>query len=241
MAETDEEQIEAIKRWWDENGTSLIVGAVLAVGGVFGYQAWDNHVRETGEAASKIYNDMLEALVLDSPFDTLDEERVSTGRFLAGQLKEDYADSAYADYAALYLASIAVQQEDLPAAEAELQGAIDGGVDESLAPIFHIRLARVQMVLGKHDEALQTLLAVEEPGEHTPSYEEARGDIYYAMDNPASARESYQAALDALENPASRPILRMKLDDLVDPEVVVPVDPAEPLASTESDPTETED
>ncbi|MEX2327847.1 MAG: tetratricopeptide repeat protein, partial [Pseudomonadales bacterium] len=46
MAETDEEQIEAIKKWWDENGKSILIGIVLALGGVFGYQAWDNHVRE---------------------------------------------------------------------------------------------------------------------------------------------------------------------------------------------------
>ena len=38
MAElrTEEEQLEAIKRWWKENGTSLLAGAVLAAAGVFG-------------------------------------------------------------------------------------------------------------------------------------------------------------------------------------------------------------
>ncbi|MEX1237520.1 MAG: tetratricopeptide repeat protein, partial [Pseudomonadales bacterium] len=88
MAETDEEQIEAIKKWWDENGKSILIGIVLALGGVFGYQAWDNHVRETGEAASALYEDMLAAMAMDDPFGTLDEERLATARFIAGQLKE---------------------------------------------------------------------------------------------------------------------------------------------------------
>jgi len=33
---TEEEQIEAFKRWWNENGRSVVVGIVLAVVGYFG-------------------------------------------------------------------------------------------------------------------------------------------------------------------------------------------------------------
>ena len=42
MAElrTEEEQLEAIKRWWKENGTSLIAGVAIAAAGVFGWNAW---------------------------------------------------------------------------------------------------------------------------------------------------------------------------------------------------------
>ena len=29
--ETEEQQVEAIKRWWKENGTAVIIGIVLAV------------------------------------------------------------------------------------------------------------------------------------------------------------------------------------------------------------------
>ena len=40
----DDEQVEALKRWWDENGRSTIVAVILAVGGTLGwqqYQDWD--------------------------------------------------------------------------------------------------------------------------------------------------------------------------------------------------------
>ena len=45
MAElrTEEEQIEAIKRWWKKNGSSLLLGIALALAIVFGWQAWQNH------------------------------------------------------------------------------------------------------------------------------------------------------------------------------------------------------
>lgn len=233
MAESDEEQLEAIKRWWDENGTSVIVTFVLAVGGVLGYQAWQNHVQTTGEAAAALYDDMVDAVAVQGPFQTLGEEAEQTGKFLANQLKDEHASSSYATLASMFLAKLAVEDGDLEAAEAELQWAMDQGVEEPLKPIVAMRLARVQNGLGNAQQALQTLVSVE-PGEHAPSFYEVRGDIYLALGDDEQARTSYQDALDALDNPASRPMLQMKLDDLEAPEIAVPLDDEEPLATAET-------
>ncbi len=232
MAESDEEQIEAIKRWWDENGTSILVGVVLVVGGVLGFQGWQNHVRDTGEAAAAIYANLLEATRLDSPFDEHDEESLQTAQFLASQLKNEYSGSSYAHFAALLMAKQAVEAGDLDAAGAELAWAMDDGVDESLRPVVVMRLARVQNAQGRQQDALKTLLSVE-PGEHEPSWREVRGDIYLAMGDRELARESYEQALAALENPQSRPILQIKLNDLEVPQVTAPAD--EPAASAEAE------
>jgi len=42
MAElrTDEEQVEAIKQWWKNNGSSLLIGIGAALAIAFGWQAW---------------------------------------------------------------------------------------------------------------------------------------------------------------------------------------------------------
>ena len=37
---SEEEQIEAFKRWWAENGLQMIAAVVLIVGGYFGWQFW---------------------------------------------------------------------------------------------------------------------------------------------------------------------------------------------------------
>lgn len=214
MAETDEEQIEAIKKWWDENGKSILIGIVLALGGVFGYQAWDNHVRERGEAASALYEDMLNAVTLDDPFAILDEERAQTARFIGGQLKEEYTDSVYANFAAMLLAKLAVNERDYDTADEELSWALDNGVDDTLSLIVKIRLARVKLEKGEHEDALRVLTNVK-PGEHRASFEEVKGDIYLAMGNEEQARESYQLAVNALAEGETRPLLQMKLDDLV--------------------------
>lgn len=240
MADSDEEQIEAIKRWWSENGTSLIVTAVLAVGGVLGYQAWENHVQTTGEAAAKIYGDLLDAVVVEGPFETPDPEALQTGGFLGKQLKDEYGGSSYAHLASMFLARLAVDRGELEVAASELRWSLDNGVDESLKPIVAMRLARVQNGLGEHEQALQTLVSVE-PGEHLPSWAEIRGDIYLAMGDEQQARESYQEGINALANPGARPMLQMKLDDLEAPSLTVPLDGDDPLASVDAETDEAED
>ena len=60
-ANTEDEQFEILKDWWDRYGKSILVAILLAVGGVLGYQSWQKNVQETGEAASLIYQDLVEA------------------------------------------------------------------------------------------------------------------------------------------------------------------------------------
>ena len=58
MAETDEEQIEAIKTWWTENGKSLLFTLVLALGSISLYRVWQGQVFEDAEKASALYESM---------------------------------------------------------------------------------------------------------------------------------------------------------------------------------------
>lgn len=225
MADTDEEQFEAIKKWWDENGKSLMIGVVVALAAVVGWQAWQANMKEKGEAASAIYEDMLEAIMLDSPFETLEPEEKSTGRFLANRLKDEHAGSTYAHFAALFMAKLAMDEGDLGAAEQELTWALDNGLDNSLVPMAKIRLARVKLEQDK-PEAAKAVLEQVKTGSWRASLEEVRGDVHYAMGEFDLARESYQLALNALEDGQQRPFLQMKLDDLVPPKTIIPVDEA---------------
>ena len=40
---TEEEQVEALRRWWDENGRSTIAAIVIALSVGFGWQAWKSN------------------------------------------------------------------------------------------------------------------------------------------------------------------------------------------------------
>ena len=69
---------------------------------------------------------------------------------LAEQLKADYSGSTYAQFAALHLARVAVAQNDLAEAQAQLRwvlGKADKGSDT--AQIAQLRLARVLAASGE--------------------------------------------------------------------------------------------
>ena len=59
---TEEEQVEALGRWWKENGRSMVVAVVVALGGVFGWQAWQANELRQQEQASDLYQVLLQAI-----------------------------------------------------------------------------------------------------------------------------------------------------------------------------------
>lgn len=213
---TEEEQVEALKRWWQENGKSIIVGLVLALVAVYGYRAWNDHQQTQGEAASNLYLDLMDAVAVNE--ETPNEANAATVTHLIGQLKSEYENSTYAVYAALMAAKQAVVKKDMVAAEQELQWAMDN--TDANSPIFliaRLRLARVIAAQGGEDNAQRAieLLDSADPGAYLASFEEAKGDIYLTIGRRDEARQAYKKALDSAQGgEAQRPLLSIKIDDL---------------------------
>ena len=59
---TEEEQVEALRRWWEENGRSTIVAIVVALAAGFGWQAWKGYNQDNIEGASNIYQSLLQSI-----------------------------------------------------------------------------------------------------------------------------------------------------------------------------------
>lgn len=188
---TEEEQVEALRRWWSENGRSTIVAIILALGLGFGYQGWKKHGESQAEGASDLYQRMLQAF--NAP--ALSPEQLQIAVQLAEQLKADYDSSTYAQFAALQLARVDVGGNDLAAAQAELRwvlGKADKGSD--VARIAQQRLARVLAASGEPEQAL-TILEQGGEGPYRASYAVARGDVLLSVGRNEEASEAYAAAL----------------------------------------------
>ena len=209
---TEEEQIEALKKWLEENGMSMVMTIVIVLGGIFGYRAWENSVQQAGEAASAIYEDLSRA-VINAPAGGLSDNLRQTGITLGKQLKEEHGDSAYAIFGAFHLAKVHADSGDYGAAEQELRWVIDNGAPASLEVVARVRLARALAEQEKLNEALVILDSKIEKGAHLISWEETRGDILYQKGDMDGAREAYQIAVNTLGDD-TRPYLQMKLDDL---------------------------
>ncbi|XKE45999.1 tetratricopeptide repeat protein [Halomonas organivorans] len=212
MAEmrTEEEQLEALKRWWKENGTSLIAGAAIAAAGVFGWKAWQDYQAGQAEAASQRYQQLLTL----SGQDALDEAARRQAETLVTPLTEDHGGSLYADLALLLDARLAVQAGDTAAARAALERLIGDGERPYLQGLARLRLARLQLA-GEDAEAALATLAGEMPAPLAAQRADIRGDAHLALGDPEAARAAWQEAL-RLSEASDQPLygVQLKLDDL---------------------------
>ena len=59
---TEEEQLEALRRWWNENGRSTLTAVLFAVAAGFGWQAWKANEVQQHEQASDVYQTLVQAM-----------------------------------------------------------------------------------------------------------------------------------------------------------------------------------
>lgn len=207
---TEEEQVEALKKWWRENGSSTLLAIALGLALVFGWQAWRDNSVAKQEAASAVYQNLLAAVQGNNG--EMSTEQTATAKHLIGTLREDYAGSAYASYAALFEARFAVAEKDYAAAEQALRAVIDANATEELVQIATLRLARVLAADGRSDDALALLSA--NPTGFGAAFAEARGDIHLLAGNQDLAREAYEQAQAEGGDGMRNPLLAMKLAEL---------------------------
>ena len=44
LYDSEEQQVEAIKDWWKENGKAVVLGVVVGLGGLFGWRYYQDSV-----------------------------------------------------------------------------------------------------------------------------------------------------------------------------------------------------
>ncbi len=210
---TEDEQVEAIRRWWDENGRSTLFAIVVALSAGFGWQAWKGHEAQQAEIASGLYQSMLQNMEGENR--SVAQLKIATD--LASQLKTEFPSSSYAQFAALHLAGLAVSQDQLPVAETHLRWVLskaDKGGD--VAQVTELRLARVLAASGKADQA-QEILQSSGTHSYSASYAVARGDVLLQLGRNEEARDAYSDA-QALMGPEASQLnlatLEQKLQSL---------------------------
>lgn len=207
---TEEEQVEALKKWWDENGRSTMAAVALALAAGFGWQFWQEHRTEQAERASVVYEEMLTAV--REAAQAGDSAKLKT---LAERVKADYPSSYYAQFASMHLARIAVVEDRLDDAEQELHWVLTRNPETEVRLLAELRLARVKTAQGQPRKALDILSAAE-PGAYEPAYAEAEGDAWLALGESENATAAYERALAAAAagNAGASESLRLKLGAL---------------------------
>lgn len=208
--ETEEQQVEALKQWWKDNGRSVIVGVVLGVAVIGGWQGYGRYAESKALEASDRFSEVIDALDSDSAEASPVE--------ITAALQDEQSDSLYATLASMATARALVQDGDLDGAAAQLQWAVDNSPQADVKDLAVIRLARVLGATGKIDEAL-ALLPVNPAEAYTGLVEEVRGDLLVAKGDANAARAAYQKALDSGRLTGGIGAITIKLEDLAEPGV----------------------
>ncbi len=181
----EDESTEKIKRWWKTNGTAVIIGILLGVGSMVGYQLWGLYQARQHEAASDIYQAMLRQL---------GDGQMSGVRQSADSLVSKYVSTTYADAASLMLAKLEVEGGSPELADSHLERVIEDSNDSVMGHIARLRLASLALDRGDLDRADQ-FSSVEETEGFESQYLEIQGDVLMARGDIPRARDIYQEAL----------------------------------------------
>ena len=201
---TDDEKLAEVKKWWGENGGSIITGVVLGLAVLFGGKAWFAYQERNAETASNIYTTLMTALEGG-------DEQVVNER--AAMLISDYSGTPYAALAALALARMNIEAGELEAAQSRLQWVMDNSDSDIMRETARLRMARVMVAMGNLDAATSLLDQATTGTPFDPLYTEIRGDIDVARGDRAAANKAYQAALDATAGDSpGRHLLQLKYD-----------------------------
>lgn len=213
----EQEQIDQIKTWWQENGRLVVISVLVFAAVIFGGQFFKKSKEAKSVAASAEYQVMLLKMQQNSAIDAMQ---------IGEKIVLDYHNTPYALQAALLLAKIYIdgaqkpdkkpedKKASLDKAATHLRRVVEQAAQSPLQHLARVRLARLLTEMDQYDQALSLLNGVE-PGKMKEVYEEIKGDIYYAQGKVNEARDAYRRSLEGMETGSDRStLLQMKLNHL---------------------------
>lgn len=202
---TEEEQLEAIKKWWNKYSNVITVILSLVLLTVAGFKYWNWHQSKISMQASNAYEHLMVA------FSNQDNKGV---RSYANQLMNEYSDTVYADAARLALAKLFVTREKYEKARENLDYVAKNSKMTALKQVARIRIARLFAAEKAYDKALAELTTIDDMA-YMPVVNELKGDIYAATGKYQQAIVSYKEAITEVRtNGMGNLFLEMKTNEL---------------------------
>jgi len=199
-----DEQIDLLSLWW--NKFKYLLGVLLVASVIFiVYRDYSISSLNTKQLESaRLYDNFLSS--------TLDDKKNK-----AKEIIELYSDTLYADFAALHLAKVGVDEDNLKYAEQNLNWVISrsssswGTKFNPMQSIAKLRLARIYLEQGNPAGVLDLL---EEEQILTASLHEVKGDAEKLLSQISKAKLSYLQALELSNSQPIRSLISMKISDL---------------------------
>ena len=199
---TENEQVDAVRRFFAENGKALAIGVVLGIAALGGWRYWQSHESSAMADSSVAFQQANQAVTDKKAQGVEDLEKFAQSN-----------KNNYGVFASLQLADHFVEAKDFANAEKQLVAAQSQAKEENLLSLVSLRLARVQLQQKKFDDALKTLDGVKGEG-WIALQQDVRGDVLLAKGDAKGAREAFSKGLDSKPSQTLQNVLRMKLNNL---------------------------
>jgi predicted negative regulator of RcsB-dependent stress response len=201
----EQEQVDALKAFWQQYGNLItwgLVAALLVYAGITGWQWWQ---REQSSHAGAMFDEFDRALTAGD----LDK----TARVFA-DLKERYPRTAYAQEAGMLAAKLQFDKGKADDARASLTWVIEHAVDNDYKSLGRLRQAALLLDAKQYDEALKLLDGVP-AGPYAALAADRRGDVLMAQGKKDDARAAYQQAFTSMDDKVEyRRLIEAKLTAL---------------------------
>jgi len=201
---TDKEQIDMLKRFWNEYGKSLLVAVIIGLGLGYGWHYWKTYRTNKVSEASVVYQSLLQ-VSLQSPSDA---QNIAT---ISNNLMVQYKSTPYASMGALFWGKSLVTQNKLSNALQKFNWVLANSNNKPIKQIARLRAARILINENKTKQAIQLLQKVDDKG-YQAYVDSVIGDAYTAQNKRSLAAQYYQkAAREMAKANIPDPILVMKL------------------------------
>ncbi|MDD5299997.1 MAG: tetratricopeptide repeat protein [Gallionella sp.] len=201
----EQEQIDALKAWWKDNGTRLL-GVLLAVTiAMGGWRGWQYYQHKQSNEAATLYAGFTKQL------ESNDAKRINDA---AAAVMDKFSSTPYASRAALLAAQVNEQGKDVARAKTQLQWVIDHAGEAGLKEVARLRLAAVLLDEKNYAGALK-LLEARHPASFDGLYADLKGDVLGAQGKAEEARSAYKLAYEKTDvKSAYRNLIQLKMDAL---------------------------
>ncbi|MFD1801870.1 YfgM family protein [Mixta tenebrionis] len=198
----ENEQVDALRRFFANNGKALAIGIVLGIGALGGWRYWNTHQDSSAREVSASYQQLTSAL---------DGSKPQTLEAVAKFASEN--SNTYGALAALDLAKQYADKNELAKAATQLQNGVKNTQDANLLAVLNLRLARIQLQQKQADDALKTLDGVKGEG-WTAIVADIRGEALLSKGDKQGARDAWSKGIASEASPALKEMMQMKMNNL---------------------------
>lgn len=198
----ENDQVDAIKRFFVDNGVALIVGLVIGVGAILGWNYWQSHKTNVLQESAQKFES------ISAQLHTGSAQGIEAAQKFAAE-----TDDVYSAMIGLEIAQVSVDKGELANAEKALADALTKAKTDDMQDLINLRLARVQLAQGNADAALSSIANIKAKSWQAAA-QYIRGDALLQKGDNAGAKAAYTQGLESEGSQSLRSLLTLKLNNV---------------------------